>query len=170
MMQTLRRVCVVLAATTLVTLAPATAKTIDLDSATIADFNAAFNAGTLTAEKLVQMCLARIEAYDRQGPALRAVITVNPKALETARALDAERKSQRAALAAARHSRRAERQLRHRRHADDRRLGAARRLRAARRCVPGEEAARGRRDHRRQGQHVGVRLGRRAQLARRTDR
>ena len=68
-------------------------KTIDLDSATIADLNAAFKAGTLTAEKLTQMCLARIEAYDRQGPRLRAMITLNPKALETARALDAERKS-----------------------------------------------------------------------------
>jgi amidase len=68
-------------------------KTIDLDSATIADLNAAFNAGTLTAEKLTQMCLARIEAYDRKGPRLRAMITLNPKALETARALDAERKA-----------------------------------------------------------------------------
>ena len=68
-------------------------KTIDLDSATIVDLNAAFNAGTLTAEKLTQLCLARIEAYDRKGPRLRAMITVNPKALETARALDAERKA-----------------------------------------------------------------------------
>ncbi len=76
------------------TLAPVGArKVIDLDSATIADFNAAFNAGTLTAEKLVQMCLDRIQAYDRQGPVLRAVITINPKALEVARALDAERKT-----------------------------------------------------------------------------
>jgi amidase len=74
--------------------APASAqKTIDLDSATIADLNAAFNAGTLTAEKLTQMCLARIEAYDRKGPRLRAMITLNPRALETARALDAERKA-----------------------------------------------------------------------------
>lgn len=72
---------------------PAAAKTIDLDSATIADINAAFNAGTLTAEKLVQMCLARIQAYDRKGPALHAVITLNPKALEIARQLDAERKA-----------------------------------------------------------------------------
>jgi amidase len=68
-------------------------KVIDLDSATIADLNAAYDAGTLTAEKLVQMCLARIQAYDRQGPSLRAVITVNPKALDTARALDTERKA-----------------------------------------------------------------------------
>jgi amidase len=71
----------------------ASAKTIDLDAATVADINAAFDAGTLTAEKLVQMCLARIEAYDRQGPSLHAVITVNPKALDIARALDAERKA-----------------------------------------------------------------------------
>jgi len=68
-------------------------KTVDLDSATIADLDAAFNAGTLTAEALVQLCLARIQAYDRQGPSLHAVITLNPKALETARALDAERKA-----------------------------------------------------------------------------
>ena len=71
----------------------ATAKTIELDSATIADINAAFAAGTLTSENLVQMCLARIEAYDKQGPSLHAVITLNPKALEIARALDAERKA-----------------------------------------------------------------------------
>jgi amidase len=70
-----------------------TARTIDLDVATIADINAAFNAGTLTSERLVQLCLARITAYDRQGPSLHAVLTLNPKALETARALDAERKA-----------------------------------------------------------------------------
>jgi amidase len=71
----------------------ASAKTIELDAATIADINAAYAAGTLTAEKLVQLCLARIDAYDKQGPSLHAVITVNPKALEIARALDAERKA-----------------------------------------------------------------------------
>jgi amidase len=69
------------------------AKTIDLDSATIGDITAAFNAGTLTAEDLVQLCLARIRSYDRQGPSLHAVMVINPKALETARELDAERKT-----------------------------------------------------------------------------
>ena len=68
-------------------------KSVDLDSATIADLNAAFKAGTLTSERLVQLSLARIEAYDRKGPSLHAVLTLNPKALETARALDAERKA-----------------------------------------------------------------------------
>jgi amidase len=69
------------------------AKTIDLDSATIGDITAAFNADTLTAEGLVQLCLARIRNYDRQGPSLHAVMVVNPKALQTARELDAERKA-----------------------------------------------------------------------------
>src|SRR5687767_8885890 len=78
----------------ILTLAPLSArKTLDLDAATIADINAAFKAGTLTSEKLVQMSLTRIEAYDRKGPTLRAMILVNPKALDTARALDAERKT-----------------------------------------------------------------------------
>ena len=68
-------------------------RTVDLDAATIADVNAAFAKGVLTSERLTQIFLSRIDAYDRKGPALRAVITINPKALETARAMDAERKS-----------------------------------------------------------------------------
>lgn len=63
-----------------------------LDSVTIADLNIAFDAGTLTSEQLVAMCVARIQAYDRQGPTLRSLIAVNPKAIETARQLDRERK------------------------------------------------------------------------------
>src|SRR5262245_3497089 len=66
---------------------------IEIDSATIADLNAAFKAGTLTSEKLVELSLARIDAYDRRGPSLRAMIAVNPKARDTARALDAERRA-----------------------------------------------------------------------------
>jgi amidase len=81
---------IVLAAAALVRVA---AKTVDFDALTIADIDRAFAAGTLTSERLVQLCLARIEAYDRKGPALHAVLALNPKALETARALDAERKS-----------------------------------------------------------------------------
>jgi amidase len=69
------------------------ARTLSLDQATIADLNAAFAAGTLTSEQLVQRFLARIEAYDRKGPSIHAVMTLNPKALETARALDTERKA-----------------------------------------------------------------------------
>src|SRR6266545_5085197 len=92
-MHQIRRIGAAFAVTILLTLVPAFAKTIDVDSATIADINAAFDAGTLTAEKLVQLCLARIAAFDRKGPALHAVIALNPNALEQARALDAERKA-----------------------------------------------------------------------------
>ncbi|MEP7118090.1 MAG: amidase family protein, partial [Acidobacteriota bacterium] len=73
--------------------AVAAAQAVELDSATIAQLAAAMDAGTLTSEKLVQLSLARIDAYDDQGPKLNALITLNPKALEQARALDAERKA-----------------------------------------------------------------------------
>lgn len=66
---------------------------LDLTSATVAEINAAFKAGTLTSETLTQAYLARVAAYDKQGPTINAVITLNPKAVEQARALDAERKS-----------------------------------------------------------------------------
>lgn len=64
---------------------------IDLRTATVQDINRAFEAGTLTSEELVTRYLARIEAYNLQGPALRAIISVAPNALERARELDRER-------------------------------------------------------------------------------
>jgi amidase len=47
----------------------------------------------LTAERMTEIYLARIEAIDRSGPALRSVIEINPDALAIARALDAEFKT-----------------------------------------------------------------------------
>ncbi len=72
---------------------PAGAQTLDLDSATIVQLAAAMDAGAVTSERLVQLSLARIAAFDEKGPALNAVLTLNPKALEQARALDIERKA-----------------------------------------------------------------------------
>lgn len=72
---------------------PARAESVEFDGATIAELNAAFDSGALTAERLVQMCLERIAAFDRAGPKLHAVISLNPNAIEIARALDAERKA-----------------------------------------------------------------------------
>src|SRR6202047_5162123 len=66
--------------------------TFDLQTATVADINAAIDAGALSSEKLVGLYLKRIEAYDKKGPKINSVITLNPGALEEARALDAERK------------------------------------------------------------------------------
>jgi amidase len=71
---------------------PAKANTFRLiwsEEATIADILAALKAKDLTCRQLVQMYLDRIEAYDRKGPALNAIIVVNPNALATADALDA---------------------------------------------------------------------------------
>ncbi|MDX1495356.1 MAG: amidase family protein, partial [Longimicrobiales bacterium] len=73
--------------------AEATAQELSLTDATIADLNRAFDAGTLSAEALVEMYLARIDAYDQRGPALNTVLWLNEEALERARALDAERAS-----------------------------------------------------------------------------
>src|SRR5258708_3217838 len=76
-----------------VVISAAHAKTFDLQYATLADIQAAMDAGALTSEKLTQLYLNRIDAYDKKGPKINAVITLNSKALETARALDAERKA-----------------------------------------------------------------------------
>ena len=72
---------------------PAAAEKLELTTASIADMQKAMDKGALTSEKLVQLYMKRIEAYDQQGPKIAAVLAMNPKALETARALDAERKS-----------------------------------------------------------------------------
>lgn len=72
---------------------PAAARDIDVGQATVTEINAAFKAGTLTSEKLVQLYLARIDAYEEKGPQLNAIIALNAKALDEARILDAERKA-----------------------------------------------------------------------------
>ena len=63
----------------------------DLAEATIADLQDRMQEGELTAERVAEWYLARIDAIDRSGPALRSVIEVNPDALEIARELDRER-------------------------------------------------------------------------------
>ena len=59
--------------------------------ADVASIHAAYRAGTLSAERLTRQYLDRIAGYDRAGPRLNSVITVNPDALERARTLDEER-------------------------------------------------------------------------------
>jgi amidase len=54
----------------------------------IDDIHAAYKSGTLTAHRLVQAYLDRIAAYDKQGPTINAIITLNPHALEDADKLD----------------------------------------------------------------------------------
>jgi len=69
------------------------AATFRLETAGIAEIQAAVDAGALSYEKLVTLYLARIAAYDQKGPAINTIITLNPNALDEARALDAERKA-----------------------------------------------------------------------------
>lgn len=61
----------------------------DVVEATIEEIRSAFESGKLTSRELVQRYLDRISAYDQKGPALNAMITINPKALEEADRLDA---------------------------------------------------------------------------------
>jgi Asp-tRNA(Asn)/Glu-tRNA(Gln) amidotransferase A subunit family amidase len=50
--------------------------------------HAVFAKGDLTVEALVRMCLARIDRFDQQGPAINAITVVNPAALRIARQRD----------------------------------------------------------------------------------
>jgi len=56
---------------------------------TIDDIHAAFKSGKLTARQLVQGYLDRIAAYDKRGPNINSIITLNDHALEDADRLDA---------------------------------------------------------------------------------
>ncbi|MGQ0736659.1 MAG: amidase family protein [Acidobacteriota bacterium] len=59
-----------------------------IEEATIGDIHAAFREGRLTCRALVMQYLARIQAYDKNGPALNAIVLTNPRALEEADDLD----------------------------------------------------------------------------------
>src|SRR5258708_2579330 len=61
--------------------------------ATVATIHAAYKSGKLSARQLTQVYLDRIEAYDKSGPKINSVITVNPNALSDAAILDAAYKS-----------------------------------------------------------------------------
>src|SRR5207253_10174335 len=70
------------------TLAAQRPATFHVEETTIAQIEAAFRDGTLTCRSLVEQYLKRIDAYDKNGPALNAIVLVNPTALETAADLD----------------------------------------------------------------------------------
>ena len=59
-----------------------------LEETTIADIETAFRDGSLTCRSLVEQCLARIDANDKQGAALNAIVLTNPDALKIADDLD----------------------------------------------------------------------------------
>src|SRR5947209_7571871 len=59
-----------------------------LEETTIAQIQAAFAIGSLTCRSLVEQYLARIDAYDKKGAALNAIVTINADALKAADDLD----------------------------------------------------------------------------------
>src|SRR5689334_11117613 len=59
---------------------PAPPPHVDLEEATLSDLAARMQRGETSAADLVARYTARIEALDRRGPALRAVIELNPDA------------------------------------------------------------------------------------------
>ncbi len=58
---------------------------------TLPELAEALNSGAVTSEALVTAYLARIEALDKNGPHLQAILSLNPEALSIAKELDARR-------------------------------------------------------------------------------
>ena len=67
---------------------PALGQNFRILEASIDEIHQAFDIGDLSCVELVEGYLDRIERFDRQGPAIHAVQTVNPEALGRARELD----------------------------------------------------------------------------------
>lgn len=64
---------------------------IEVTGATITGLQEAMTSGSATSAEITRAYLARIEAYDQEGPALNAMIWLNPNAVAEAEALDRER-------------------------------------------------------------------------------
>ena len=63
----------------------------NLIEANVPEMQAAMDAGLINSAGLVQQYLDRIQAFDSSGPGLNSVLSLNPQAVEQARALDNER-------------------------------------------------------------------------------
>jgi amidase len=64
----------------------------ELEEITVAELQEGMRSGRFTAKSLTEAYLARIDAIDKRGPAINAVIELNPDAGGIAEALDRERK------------------------------------------------------------------------------
>lgn len=94
MMRPTTRTYLVVAALSLSLGAIAAAQKTDIVyEASVTDLQAAMKAGRVTSVGLVDAYLARIAAYDHQGPALNAMVRLNPNARADAAAMDAERRA-----------------------------------------------------------------------------
>ena len=66
--------------------------TFELNEITVTELQNKMTKGEYTSEKITKLYLDRIEAFDKNGPKLNAIIELNPDALEIAKAMDKERK------------------------------------------------------------------------------
>ena len=129
-----------------------------LEETTIAQIHAALKSRQLTCRGLVEQYLKRIEAFDKAGPAINAIVEINKNALADADALD--RRASQGALSGPLHCIPA--------IVKDnfetiglqscRRLAVAQRLRLEPRCLPGQAHQGGWRDRARQVEHGRVRV------------
>ena len=72
---------------------PADVKAFELAEITIPELQDGMKSGKFTARSLAEKYLARIDEIDKRGPAVHAIIELNPDALSIADALDQERKA-----------------------------------------------------------------------------
>lgn len=73
--------------------APPEVKPFELDESTITELQDGMKSGKFTARSLVEKYSTRIEEVDKRGPAVNAIIEMNPDAPSIAEALDRERKA-----------------------------------------------------------------------------
>lgn len=85
----MRRSLLVFAAMWCATLSRAQPAPFRVVETSIDDVHTAYKSASLTAHQLVQAYLDRIASYDKNGPTINCIITINPRALEEADALDA---------------------------------------------------------------------------------
>src|SRR3954452_7972721 len=82
------RIAVIAAVAVAVTQLSAQPAPFRIEETTVAQIQAAFRDGSLTCRSLVERYLARIDAYDKRGAGLNAIVMTNPDALKTAADLD----------------------------------------------------------------------------------
>jgi len=73
--------------------APSAAADFEVVEKTIPELQQAMESGRVTSTRLTSLFLARVRAYDHDGPRINAFITLNPHALDDADALDRERRA-----------------------------------------------------------------------------
>jgi amidase len=73
--------------------AAADVKAFELDEVPVAELQAGMTSGKFTARSLVEKYSARIDEIDKRGPAINAIIELNPDSLAIADELDRERKA-----------------------------------------------------------------------------